>query len=121
MLCLILTLVYFVMHPSNYCQVWENVFGVNLTAAANADIYNPQELGNQIKTKSNTVKRIGFIGLGAMGFGMATSLLKSNYCVLGFDVIHPFHLLLHIVLNKNTFTSHYLCVVLLDGRYISQR
>lgn len=75
------------------------MFGVNLTAAANAEIYNPLELGNQIIPKSNTVKRIGFIGLGAMGFGMATSLLKANFCVLGYDVIHPFHLLLHFVLN----------------------
>ncbi|RVW52702.1 L-threonate dehydrogenase [Vitis vinifera] len=70
-------------------KVWEKVFGVNLTAAANAEIYSPLELGSQITAKPKTVKRVGFIGLGAMGFGMATSLLKSNFCVLGFDVYKP--------------------------------
>ncbi|KAF2643279.1 oxidoreductase-like protein [Massarina eburnea CBS 473.64] len=32
---------------------------------------------------------IGFCGLGAMGFGMATHLLKSGYSVTGFDVWKP--------------------------------
>jgi len=31
-------------------------------------------------------KRIGFIGLGAMGFGMAASLLRAGHTVRGFDV-----------------------------------
>lgn len=29
---------------------------------------------------------IGFVGLGAMGFGMATHLVKQGYSVHGFDV-----------------------------------
>jgi 3-hydroxyisobutyrate dehydrogenase len=29
---------------------------------------------------------IGFVGLGAMGFGMATHLVKQGYTVRGFDV-----------------------------------
>lgn len=32
---------------------------------------------------------IGFCGLGAMGFGMATHLIKSGYSVTGFDVWAP--------------------------------
>ena len=32
---------------------------------------------------------IGFCGLGAMGFGMATHLVKSGYSVTGFDVYTP--------------------------------
>ncbi|KAI0904941.1 NAD binding domain of 6-phosphogluconate dehydrogenase-domain-containing protein [Ustulina deusta] len=32
---------------------------------------------------------IGFIGLGAMGFGMATHLVKKGYAVTGFDVEPP--------------------------------
>ncbi|KAF2751928.1 oxidoreductase-like protein [Sporormia fimetaria CBS 119925] len=32
---------------------------------------------------------IGFAGLGAMGFGMATHLLSQNYPVTGFDVYQP--------------------------------
>lgn len=68
-------------------QVWEEVLGVRIADAANAEIYSPQQLAIQNAAKSSTVNRIGFIGLGAMGFGMATHLLKSNYCVIGFDVI----------------------------------
>jgi 3-hydroxyisobutyrate dehydrogenase len=29
---------------------------------------------------------IGFVGLGAMGFGMATNLVKQGYSVRGYDV-----------------------------------
>lgn len=32
---------------------------------------------------------IAFIGLGAMGFGMATNLIKQGYAVTGFDVWQP--------------------------------
>jgi 3-hydroxyacyl-CoA dehydrogenase len=35
---------------------------------------------------SKAVKRVGFIGLGAMGFGMASHLLKSGFSVTAFDV-----------------------------------
>ncbi|KAI1751359.1 NAD binding domain of 6-phosphogluconate dehydrogenase-domain-containing protein [Xylaria castorea] len=33
--------------------------------------------------------RIAFVGLGAMGFGMATHLLKQGYAVTGFDIWPP--------------------------------
>lgn len=59
---------------------------MNIIDAANAKRYNPEELAKQLSTKSKTVKRIGFVGLGAMGFGMAKHLLKSNFTVLGYDV-----------------------------------
>lgn len=68
-------------------QVWEKVLGVCIKDATDAEIYYPEQLANQIIAESSTVKRIGFIGLGAMGFGMATHLLRSNFCVLGYDVI----------------------------------
>ncbi|XP_027169036.1 uncharacterized protein LOC113768766 [Coffea eugenioides] len=70
-------------------KVWENVLGVNITDAANSKSYNPEELAHQISAKSENVKRIGFIGLGAMGFGMATHLLKSDFSVTGYDVYKP--------------------------------
>ncbi|KAM4106536.1 hypothetical protein ACB094_04G071700 [Castanea mollissima] len=70
-------------------KVWEKVLGVGITDAANAEMYNPEQLANQIACKSSTVNRIGFIGLGAMGFGMATHLLRSNFCVLGYDAYKP--------------------------------
>ncbi|KAF2867909.1 NAD binding domain of 6-phosphogluconate dehydrogenase-domain-containing protein [Massariosphaeria phaeospora] len=37
----------------------------------------------------STKPAIGFCGLGAMGFGMATHLVKSGYAVTGFDVYAP--------------------------------
>ncbi|XP_057459421.1 uncharacterized protein LOC130750039 isoform X2 [Actinidia eriantha] len=70
-------------------KAWEKVYGVNITAAANEGTYSPEQLGNQLTAEANSVNRIGFIGLGAMGFGMASQLLKSNFCVLGYDVYHP--------------------------------
>jgi 3-hydroxyacyl-CoA dehydrogenase len=36
--------------------------------------------------ESKAAKRIGFIGLGAMGFGMASHLLKSGFHVVAYDV-----------------------------------
>lgn len=68
-------------------QILEEVYGVNIISAANEEKYIPEQLAEEIAANSDTVSRIGFIGLGAMGFGMATHLLKSNYCVSGFDVI----------------------------------
>lgn len=68
-------------------QACERVFGVNISDAVNAETYSPEELARQITASSNSVNRIGFIGLGAMGFGMASHLLKSNCSVVGYDVI----------------------------------
>lgn len=76
-------------------QVWDKVLGVSITGAANEEIYSPEQLAKQITAMSSTVNRIGFIGLGAMGFGMATHLLSSNFCVLGYDVISYVQFLLH--------------------------
>ncbi|XP_075661996.1 uncharacterized protein LOC142631655 isoform X3 [Castanea sativa] len=70
-------------------KVWEKVLGVGITDAANVEMYDPKKLANQIACKSSTVNRIGFIGLGAMGFGMTTHLLRSNFCVLGYDAYKP--------------------------------
>ncbi|XP_042503189.1 uncharacterized protein LOC122080300 [Macadamia integrifolia] len=70
-------------------KVWETVLEVSITDASNAESYIPEQLADEVTATSDSVKRIGFIGLGAMGFGMATQLLKSNFCVLGFDVYKP--------------------------------
>jgi len=35
------------------------------------------------------VSKVGFIGLGAMGIGMATSLVKEGFNVCGYDVYEP--------------------------------
>jgi len=39
-----------------------------------------------VSTMSSSKPQIGFCGLGAMGFGIATHLVKSGYTVKGFDV-----------------------------------
>uniref|UniRef100_A0A6N2M774 3-hydroxyisobutyrate dehydrogenase-like NAD-binding domain-containing protein n=1 Tax=Salix viminalis TaxID=40686 RepID=A0A6N2M774_SALVM len=70
-------------------KVWGKLLGANIQDAASAELYEPEQLARQIIAKSTVVKRIGFIGLGAMGFGMATHLLKSNFCVVGYDVYKP--------------------------------
>ncbi|KAG9459202.1 hypothetical protein H6P81_003710 [Aristolochia fimbriata] len=74
---------------SGLVKVGENLLGVSLKEATNAESYSPVELANQIIRTASTVKRIGFIGLGAMGFGMATHLLRSNFSVIGYDVYPP--------------------------------
>lgn len=73
-------------------QVWEKLSGVNVIDAASEKNYDPEELARKLPTNSDTVKRIGFIGLGAMGFGMATHLLKSKFSVVGYDVSLEFSL-----------------------------
>lgn len=70
-------------------KIWERMFGVTISDAANVEPYNPEQLASQIIAESKTVNRVGFIGLGAMGFGMAMHLVKSNFCVIGFDVYKP--------------------------------
>ncbi|KAF9667517.1 hypothetical protein SADUNF_Sadunf15G0031400 [Salix dunnii] len=70
-------------------KVWGKLLGANIQDAASSELYEPEQLARQIIAKSTVVKRIGFIGLGAMGFGMATHLLKSNFCVVGYDVYKP--------------------------------
>ncbi|KAJ4961675.1 hypothetical protein NE237_021585 [Protea cynaroides] len=70
-------------------KVWETVLEMSITDASNAESYSPEQLADEVIVASDSVKRIGFIGLGAMGFGMATQLLKSKFCVLGYDVYKP--------------------------------
>lgn len=48
---------------------------------------SPQVLGTN--GLQEPTKRVGMIGLGAMGQGMAQSLLRAGYTVAGFDVHQP--------------------------------
>jgi 3-hydroxyisobutyrate dehydrogenase len=43
----------------------------------------------QLRSNMSHKPAIGFCGLGAMGFGMATNLVKQGYSVTGFDVYPP--------------------------------
>lgn len=38
---------------------------------------------------TSTKPKVAFAGLGAMGFGMASHLLKSGFDVIGYDVYQP--------------------------------
>uniref|UniRef100_A0A0D9WP15 Uncharacterized protein n=1 Tax=Leersia perrieri TaxID=77586 RepID=A0A0D9WP15_9ORYZ len=70
-------------------KVWEQSFGVNIIDAASQEIYDASKLADQLVMASKTVKTIGFIGLGAMGFGMASHLLKSGFSIIAYDVYKP--------------------------------
>ncbi|GJN29092.1 hypothetical protein PR202_gb17285 [Eleusine coracana subsp. coracana] len=70
-------------------KVWEEAFGVNIIDAASQQIYDASKLADHLVMESKTAKRIGFIGLGAMGFGMASHLLKSGFSVVAYDVYKP--------------------------------
>lgn len=80
---------YFYCHliVEKICQAWKSAYGVSISNAANTEVYSPEQLANEITSKSSSVNRVGFIGLGAMGFGMATHLIRSAFCVTGYDVI----------------------------------
>lgn len=78
-----------------HSQAWEKTLGISIRDASHAESYEPRQLADQITTTSNSIRRIGFIGLGAMGFGMATNLIKSNFCVIGYDVwLRTLHMLI---------------------------
>eukprot|EP01018_Ginkgo_biloba_P005636 Gb_23162 [translate_table: standard] len=68
-------------------KIWERTAGVSVVSSDKG--YSPEQIAQDIVAVSNTVEQIGFIGLGAMGFGMATQLVHSNYRVFGFDVYEP--------------------------------
>jgi 3-hydroxyisobutyrate dehydrogenase-like beta-hydroxyacid dehydrogenase len=71
---------------TSLAKISEKVLGVGILEAANRELYKPEDLAKEITTQAKPVNRIGFIGLGAMGFGMAAHLLKSNFSVCGYDV-----------------------------------
>ncbi|KAL1339273.1 hypothetical protein AAHE18_U023800 [Arachis hypogaea] len=70
-------------------KVWEKIYGVKVSDAANEDLYSPEQLASEITSDSKSGRRVGFVGLGAMGFGMATHLVNSKFSVNGFDVYKP--------------------------------
>ncbi|KAF3773654.1 putative oxidoreductase GLYR1-like protein [Nymphaea thermarum] len=65
-------------------KAWEKATGISVAASMEARA--SEDLRSRTVTSLDAIKKVGFIGLGAMGFGMATHLLKSNFCVYGYDV-----------------------------------
>ncbi|KAF9592454.1 hypothetical protein IFM89_014944 [Coptis chinensis] len=76
-------------YDTTFVKISEAILGINIIDASTKESYNPEKLADEVSAASNSVKRIGFIGLGAMGFGMATHLVKSKFCVSGYDVYKP--------------------------------
>lgn len=65
-----------------------------LPGTPNEVMENSHHIPHEVKEtmtepKSSTISKVGFIGLGAMGHGMAASLLRAGYAVRGFDVHVP--------------------------------
>ncbi|KAJ1698839.1 hypothetical protein LUZ63_007351 [Rhynchospora breviuscula] len=74
---------------SSPTKVYEQMFGMNIRDATKQPSYDPSELAQELTATAQSVKKIGFIGLGAMGFGMASHLLKSGFSVIAYDVYKP--------------------------------
>lgn len=56
------------------------------------DQSKPVTIQSDVPTPSVTpleISKVGFVGLGAMGAGMATSLVKAGFDVWGYDVYEP--------------------------------
>ncbi|CAL9133503.1 unnamed protein product [Musa textilis] len=70
-------------------KTWEQIYGVDIQDAANKKSYSPGQLADELIPTSKAVNKIGFVGLGAMGFGMAAHLLRSNFHVIAYDVYKP--------------------------------
>ena len=68
------------------CKVWEKTAGVKVIAAAKYDHETFSQKAENIVKEAPSVQHVGFIGLGAMGFGMASTLLREKFIVCGFDV-----------------------------------
>jgi hypothetical protein len=74
------------------------------------ELHTPQQ---RIVQAAEKPKKVAFIGLGAMGFGMASWLLKEKFTVCGFDVSLFHELLLVHSFSKSdlprwVFSQHYL-------------
>ncbi|XP_078159661.1 ketose-bisphosphate aldolase class-II family protein isoform X2 [Carex rostrata] len=70
-------------------KAYEQIYGMNIRDAMNQPSYDPSELAQELTATAKGVQKIGFIGLGAMGFGMASHLLKSGFSVIAYDVYKP--------------------------------
>ncbi|KAG2268635.1 hypothetical protein Bca52824_063190 [Brassica carinata] len=69
-------------------KIWEKVLGVGILEAANKELYKPEDLAKEITTQAKHVKRIGFIGLGAMGFDVDVLVIMVTNEVQAEDVLY---------------------------------
>jgi UDP-N-acetyl-D-mannosaminuronate dehydrogenase len=67
-------------------KIWEKASDVKIIGAAKNDQDTFAQKAENITKEAPSVQNVGFIGLGAMGFGMASTLLREKFTVCGFDV-----------------------------------
>ncbi|MCO5612204.1 hypothetical protein L7F22_066466 [Adiantum nelumboides] len=70
-------------------KVWEKVAGINISDCIRNKEGSFARKAEAIFEGATKVEFVGFIGLGAMGFGMASTLVQKKFTVCGFDVFEP--------------------------------
>ncbi|KAI5066263.1 hypothetical protein GOP47_0018887 [Adiantum capillus-veneris] len=70
-------------------KVWERVAGRKITECLKNKQGSFSRKAEEIFEGAKKVESVGFIGLGAMGFGMASTLVQKKFTVCGFDVYEP--------------------------------
>lgn len=85
------------------CKIWEKTANVKVIAAAKNDRDTFAQKAENITKEAPSVQNVGFIGLGAMGFGMASTLLREKFTVCGFDVRRMIKWLIFLYMNYNSY------------------
>lgn len=68
-------------------QIWDKTMGVSVASpVTEGNTATKEQTVEQIVDESPMPQRVAFIGLGAMGFGMASWLVQEKFTVCGFDV-----------------------------------
>ncbi|KAH8175175.1 NAD-binding of NADP-dependent 3-hydroxyisobutyrate dehydrogenase domain-containing protein [Sarocladium implicatum] len=76
-------------HISSLVRLFRSQEGISATNMAN-DSLSSKSAGHVTPPKTPpVVSKIGMVGLGAMGQGMAQSLVRAGFCVQGYDVWAP--------------------------------
>ncbi|KAJ7538401.1 hypothetical protein O6H91_11G046500 [Diphasiastrum complanatum] len=70
-------------------KIWHKVAGIQVTNAASAMKSDTSACVGEIQNPASKPEHIAFIGLGAMGCGMATWLVHEKFSVCGYDVYEP--------------------------------
>lgn len=68
-------------------QIWDKTVGVSVASpVTEGNTATKEQALQQRVDESPMPQRVAFIGLGAMGFGMASWLVRKKFTVCGFDV-----------------------------------
>ena len=67
-------------------QIWEKTMGVSVVTPVTQGFAKGEATQEQAVKNPVVPHRVAFIGLGAMGFGMASWLIHEKFTVCGYDV-----------------------------------